>query len=351
MRIIACTLLFSMIAAAGQTFNKDVAPIFYSRCVECHRAGEVAPMSLLSYSEARPWAKSIREAVLKHAMPPWLAHPRFGHFSNDRHLSQAEIDTIVAWVDAGAPEGNAEDLPVAPHFEDGWVIGKPDAVIALDQPEDVPAEGVAPYRYIRVHTNFTEDKWVQAAEIRPGNRAVVHHIIVSAVPPGSAGTGEGGEKICGFAPGEQPKIFPPGTAKLLKAGSDLIFQLHYTPNGKPATDKSYVGLIFAKEPVEKRASTGMAVNAMFKIPPGDSNYEARSTFTAKEDIRLVDLMPHMHLRVKDFKYTAVYADGRSEVILDPDPTKEVRWGPQTWEEMMIGWFDYTVESQAVRASR
>ena len=199
------------------------------------------------------------------------------------------------------------------------------------------------------------------------------------------------EKLCGFAPGEQPKTYPPGTAKLVKAGSDFIFQLHYTPNGKAAKDKSYIGLIFAKQPAEKRAFTGTAINASFRIPPGDGNYEVRSTFTAKDDIRIIDLMPHMHLRGKDFKYTAFYPDGRSEVLLDvprydfnwqlvyrfqqpvllpkgarlecvahfdnspnnkfnPDPSKEVKWGPQTFEEMMIGFFDYTNESQTVQAS-
>ena len=406
MKTISCALLisvsFSVVAAAASapkpTFTKDVAPILYNRCAECHRSGQIGPMSLLTFKEARPWAKSMREAVLKHTMPPWLADPRYGHFENDRHLAQQEIDTIVAWVDAGAVEGNPADLPALPRFEEGWTIGKPDVVIALDQEVDVPAEGVVPYKYLRVHTNFTEDKWVQAAEIRPGNRGVVHHIIVSAAPKGEAGTDSGesarpgrSEKICGFAPGEQPKAYPPGTAKLVKAGSDFIFQLHYTPNGKAGKDKSYIGLIFAKQPAEKRALTGTATNATFRIPPGDGNYEVHSSFTAKEDIRIVDLMPHMHLRGKDFKYTAVYPDGRSEVLLDvprydfnwqlvyrfqqpvllpkgarlecvahfdnsannkynPDPTKEVKWGPQTFEEMMIGWFDYTNESQTVQAS-
>jgi hypothetical protein len=404
MKTIACTLLFTAVAAAASapkstTFNKDVAPILYNRCAECHRAGQVAPMSLLTYGEARPWAKSIREAVLKHSMPPWLADPRYGHFENDRRLSQTEINTIVAWVDGGVVEGNAADLPPLPHFEEGWTIGKPDVVIALDNEVDVPAEGVIPYKYARVHSKFTEDKWVQAAEIRPGNRAVVHHIIVSIAEPGTSASESGetaragrAEKLCGFAPGEQPKAYPPGTAKFVKAGSDLIFQLHYTPNGKATKDRSYIGLIFAKQPAEKRALTGTATNATFRIPPGDPNYEVHSSFMAKDDIRIVDLMPHMHLRGKDFKYTAVYPDGRTEVLLEvpkydfnwqllyrfkepvllpkgsrldcvahfdnspnnkynPDPAKEVRWGPQTWEEMMIGWFDYTIESQTIRASK
>ncbi|HLY16655.1 MAG TPA: hypothetical protein VKR61_05500 [Bryobacteraceae bacterium] len=350
-------------------------------------------MSLLTYAEVRPWAKAIREKVLERSMPPWLADPSYGHFSNDRRLSQKEIETIVAWVDGGAPAGDDRDLPPTPEFKPGWTIGQPDIVISLADAVPVPAEGVVPYRYVTVPTNFTEDKWVQAAEIRPGNRAVVHHVIVFA----SDGSGErasgdrkaeagrdfASAKLAGFAPGEQPKVYPPGTAKQLKAGARLIFQLHYTPNGKPATDRTSIGLIFARGPVAHRALSGTATNFRFAIPPGDANYEVHSIWIAPQDVRIVDLMPHMHVRGKDFTYTVVYPDGRSEVVLrvpkynfnwqlvyreqdplflpkgarlecvahfdnspnnpaNPDPRKEVRWGPQTWEEMMIGWFDYTL---------
>ena len=400
----AAQSLSSSESAARVTFTKDVAPILYKRCVECHREGEVAPMSLLTYQEVRPWAKAIREKVIERAMPPWLADPRYGHFENDRRLSAKEIDTIAAWVNAGAPKGDDRDLPPMPHYETGWVIGKPDAVISLEEEVPVPAGGVIPYKYYTVATKFQEDKWVQAAEIRPGNRAVVHHIIVSVVDPGvkAAGNAESGaareaardgrnfNKLAGFAPGEQPKVWPRGTAKPIKAGSNLVFQMHYTPNGKEAKDRSYIGLIFAKDPVQKRALTGTAINATFAIPAGDSNYEVKSAWTAKEDVRLVDLMPHMHLRGKDFTYTAVYPDGRSEILLEvpkydfnwqllyrfkeplllpkgsrldcvahfdnspnnrynPDPASLVKWGPQTWEEMMIGWFDYTLENQNLQA--
>jgi len=258
---------------------------------------------------------------------------------------------------------------------------------------------VIPYKYYTVETNFGEDKWVQAAEIRPGNRAVVHHIIVSTLDPGvsdvengeARSAGRGAVKLAGFAPGEQPKIYPEGSAKLIKAGSKLVFQMHYTPNGSPAKDRSYIGLIFAKGPVAKKAMTGMAIDSAFVIPAGDGNHEVHSVWQAKEDVRLVDLMPHMHLRGKDFRYTVEYPDGRQEIVLsvpkydfnwqliyrfkeplllpkgsrlecvahfdnsvnnkyNPDPTKPVRWGPQTWEEMMIGWFDYTLENENLRAS-
>ncbi len=392
-----CAVFLAGVVASGEsnqiTFTREVAPIFYQNCVECHRPGEIAPMSLLTYQDARPWAKAIKERVLDRSMPPWLADPKYGHFLNERRLSQKEIDTIAAWVDAGAPKGDDRDLPPVPKFEEGWTLGKPDAVFYLQEEVSVPANGVVPYLYYEVATNFTEDKWVQAAEIRPGNRSVVHHIIVNVKEPdpkkSSSEIGarqERGVKLAGFAPGEQPKVFPPGSAKLLKAGSTLIFQMHYTPNGVAAKDRSYIGLFFAKEPVQRMVHTGMALNTQFVIPPGADNYEVRSRWEAKEDVYLVDLMPHMHVRGKDFTYTVVYPDGRSEIILhvprydfnwqllyrlkqplllpkgsrlecvahfdnsiknkyNPDPTKEVRWGPQTWEEMMIGWFDYTLANQ------
>jgi|HubBroStandDraft_6_1064221.scaffolds.fasta_scaffold136193_1 hypothetical protein len=390
------------VADAEVTFAKDVAPILYEKCAECHRPGEIAPMSLLTYKDARPWARSIKDKVANRVMPPWLADPAYGHFSNDRRLSQKQIDTIVAWVDAGAPEGNQKDLPPLPRFTEGWTIGEPDAVVSLPEEIPVPAEGTIPYMYITVPTHFAEDKWVQAAEIRAGNRSVVHHVIVFVQEPdgktdaavdssakGKTQAREGhGYKLVGFAPGEQPKTFPDGMAKLVKAGSNFIFQLHYTTNGQAAKDKSYVGLIFAKQPVRKNVETGTATNAKFVIPAGDSSYEVKSSWTAKEDVRILDLMPHMHFRGKDFTYTAVYPDGTSEVVLkvphydfnwqlvynlnkpillpkgsrldcvahfdnsasnkyNPDPTKEVRWGDQTWEEMMIGWFDYVNDKDNV----
>ena len=391
-----CFCLFALplglLAASEQTtFSADVAPILNHRCVECHRPGEVAPMPLTSYQQTRPWAAAIKEKVLSRAMPPWLADPHYGQFSNDRRMSQAEIDTIVGWVNGGAPEGNPRDLPKPPEFVEGWGIGKPDVVLSLLEEVEVPAEGVIPYKYYKVPTNFTEDKWVQAAEIRVGNRALVHHVIVFLQDPANAAkpSGDGGLKdtlLVGFAPGEQPKVYEPGTAKLVKAGTTLLFQMHYTPNGTAGKDRTFVGLRFATGPVAKRAYTANAMTRSFAIPPGDANYEVKSTWTAKEDTHIRVLMPHMHLRGKDFTYTAVYPDGRSEIVLsvpkydfnwqlvyrlkeplflpkgsrldcvahfdnspnnkyNPDPKKEVKWGDQTWEEMMIGWFDFTLDGQ------
>ena len=386
--------VFGMAAGGAKstqvTFTKDVAPILLNRCVECHRPGEVAPMSLLTYQDVRPWAKSIKEKVLERGMPPWFADPQYGEFENDRRLPQKEIDTLVAWVNAGAPKGDDKDMPPAPRFVEGWSLGQPDVVLTMQEEFSVPAEGVVPYKYFTVPTNFTEDKWIQGVELRSGNRGVVHHIIAFVLEPGQKGTGEGptGNVLGGTAPGDPPTKYPDGMAKFLKAGSKLVLQMHYTPNGEPAKDRSSVGIFFAKAPVKKTARTGTAMNARFVIPPGDPNYEVKSGWTAKEDVHLFAFMPHMHVRGKDFTFTAVYPDGRSEIVVrvpkydfnwqlayrlkrplalpkgsriecvahfdnsasnkyNPDPAKEVRWGDQTWEEMMIGWFSYTRDTEEI----
>jgi hypothetical protein len=372
-------------AAATPTFSKDVAPVLFSRCAECHRAGEAAPMAFTSYAEVRPWAKAIKQAVLTRKMPPWLADPHYGEFRNDRRLSDETIRTIVDWVDAGAPEGNAKDTPPLPHFESGWHIGKPDAIFDTGVDFDVPSEGVLAYKTFTVPTNFTEDKWVEAAEIRPGQRGAVHHVIAFIREPAgrSEQISDAGNILVGYAPGENPLELLPGTAVLVKAGSSIAFQVHYTPNGKPVKDRTSIGLRFAKESPKLRAIRGMAVNPLFNIPPNDPNYEVRSSYTTREEIALDSFTPHMHLRGKDFQYTVVYPDGRREVLLsvphydfnwqlryhlkqpltlpkgtriecvahfdnspnnkfNPDPTKAVHWGEQTWDEMMIGFFTYTV---------
>jgi hypothetical protein len=393
-----CALFVVGVSASGPakptaTFTKDVAPILFNRCVACHRSGEIAPMSLLSYQEVRPWAKSIRQRVVDRSMPPWSADPHYGKFSNDPSLSQKEIDAIVSWVDGGAPKGDDKDLPPTPKFVEGWSIGKPDVVLTMQEEYSVPADGTVPYLYFSIPTGFKEDKWVQALEIKPGNRSVVHHVIAFTQEPGVNRRADGGGEaqrgrgqLGGITPNKTGVVLAPGTARLVKAGSSIVFQMHYTTNGEAAKDRTSIGLIFAKEPPTRTLVTGNALNARFAIPAGESNYEVKSSSTMKEDVHLTSFMPHMHFRGKDFSYTAVYPDGRSEILLsvpkydfnwqltyvlekpvalpkgtrldcvahfdnstknkyNPDPTKEVRWGDQTWEEMMIGWFSFTRDAE------
>ena len=361
------------------TYSKDVAPILNKRCVECHRAGEAAPMAFTSYKEVRPWAKAIRQQVVTRTMPPWFADPHFGNFKNDRRLSQQEIEIISNWVLTGAPEGNMSDLPAKPEFAEGWNIGKPDLVIDFGTDFEVPTTGVVPYQYFKVPTNFTTDKWIEAAEILQQNRGVTHHINVFVLEAGQKD--DNGSLLTGFAPGVQPLNLEPGSAMLVKAGSVFLFQAHYTTNGHTVKDRSYIGLRFAKQPPVMRSVTDRAYNAAFRIPPNDPDYVVNATWTAPADVNVFAFMPHMHFRGKAFEYTAVYPDGRREVLLNvpaydfnwqlgyelkspihmpkgtkvecvahfdnsvnnkfnPDPSKEVHWGDQTWEEMMIGFVLY-----------
>jgi hypothetical protein len=390
----------ALAAAATPTFSKEVAPILQQRCQSCHRPGEAAPFSLLTYKSTRPWAASIKEAVQGRRMPPWFADPHYGKFANDRTMTQAEIDTLIAWVNGGAPEGNPKDLPPPVQFVNGWNIGTPSLTVTMPSPYEVPATGTVNYQYILVPLNLSEDKWVQAAEIRPGNRELLHHVIAYVRPPGSTwmkgakpgipyqpGKGDGGQSefLVGYAPGTPVQSMPDGRGKLLKAGSDIILQLHYTANGKPGTDQSSVGLVYSKVPVKERVYTISASNNKFVIPPGDGNYEVKSTFEFGADTHVTMLTPHMHLRGKDFVFTAVYPTGERQVLLsvpnysfawqlayqpvqdivmpkgskiecvahfdnspnnpfNPDATKEVRYGDQSWEEMMFGFFDVAIDA-------
>ena len=408
------------------TFNKDVAPILYANCVTCHRPGEIGPMSLLTYKEARPWAKSIRDEVADGVMPPWHADPKHGKFANDRSLSAEHKDILARWANGGAPEGDPKDLPAAPKFTDGWQLGEPDVVLQLPVEYKVPADGFVEYEYFEIPTNFTEDKWLQALEVRPGNRAVVHHVIVSVRPPkaerrpvafrpapgmdipagqsgGPAETEDGPKRprgqslfpsprgaraaIGGFAPGTTSLQFEPGAAMLIRAGSTVVVQMHYTTNGTPQTDRTKMGLFLAKEvpKVEMRMTT--LVNGKLEIPAGAADYSIAAEMTTVNDITLRSLLPHTHLRGKSWEYTATYPDGRTEMILavpkydfnwqteyvfaqplklpkgtkiravahydnsaanksNPDPKVNVKWGDQTWEEMMFTSIVYSIDGVA-----
>jgi peroxiredoxin/mono/diheme cytochrome c family protein len=370
---------------ATVTYSKHVARILQRSCQECHRPGQIGPMSLLSYDDASAWSETIREVLQERRMPPWHADPRFGKFANDRSLAEADRKTLLAWVDQGCPRGDPQDLPPPRQFVRGWTIGKPDVVIEMPEAFDVPARaprGGVPYQYFEAETHFTEDKWVERAESRAGAAEVVHHIIVFILPPGQKfnKTNPNVPTLSGTAPGDMPLILRPGMAKLVPRGSKLIFQMHYTPDGKPRKDRSRVGLIFAKEPPARQVFTVPVFNFFFRIPPGADNYEVKSNYTFPRDGYVVGFMPHMHIRGKDFLYRARYPDGKTEVLLsvprfdfnwqsvyrpaeplrmpkgtriecvahfdnsaknrnNPDPMRSVYWGDQTWEEMMIGWLD------------
>ena len=423
----------ALAADTNATFNKDVLPILQKNCQTCHRPGEIGPMPLLTYEQARPWAKAIRNAVLTRKMPPWFADPRYGHFANERRLSDADIGKMVAWVDGGAVEGDAADKPAPVEWSEGWNI-QPDLVFEMPKPYTVPKTGTIQYTYFVIPEAFQQDTWVADAEIRPGNRAVVHHVSVYVRPPGSAwmkdaqpgeayvppnrgprgvsapGGGNvpgaapagaaqanGGnalpanEWFVGYVPGIQPqRYFAPerNSAKLIPAGSDIVFEMHYTANGKAAgEDRSKVGFVLAKAPPKYRLLTIGVADATFAIPPGDPNYEGHASATFNQPATVIYLQPHMHMRGKDMEMRFEYPTGESEVMLNvpnysylwqtiyyekepvnvpkgtrvnvtahwdnsannplnPDPAATVRWGDQSWDEMLVPFVGVLVDRDA-----
>jgi peroxiredoxin/mono/diheme cytochrome c family protein len=399
------------------TYTKDVARIFNKNCVDCHRPGQIGPFSLTSYDEAVGWADTIDWVVRQGRMPPWHADPKYGHFANDSRLSSEEKQTIADWVAAGTPEGDPKDMPPAPTFAAGWRIPKPDVVFTVTKPFKVKATGTVEYQFFVIDTGFKEEKWIQAAEVKPSCRAVVHHVLVFAQPPdeplvlnpgafsqprgggprggGRGPTRRGGRGDGGFiskwvtatVPGHKPMWLPDGMAKRVPAGARLVLQIHYTPNGAPQEDQCSIGLVFADpKMVRKEVVTDMVVNPAFEIPPGDSHYKVEAERVLEQDEEMLECMPHTHVRGSSFKYTAVYPDGTKEILLDvphydfnwqnsyilaqpkllpkgttlhceasynnsasnlanPDPKQTVRWGEQTWEEMMIGYYDRTLAGE------
>jgi hypothetical protein len=438
------------------TFSHDVAPILYAKCVSCHRPGEVGPMPLITFKDVRPWARAIQQKTSTRAMPPWGADEHYGKFRNDRSLTDRQLATLAAWADGGAPEGDTRDLPALPQFVDGWQIGQPDQTFEMRADFEIPAKGAVDYQYFEVPTNFTEDHWMQAGEVRAGDRAHVHHIIVyvkepkptprpvavtirpilaappavgrnSSAPPSptptpaaalasssdvgrpsaadvglalsgppvttapaqttAASSRTGDTMLVNWAVGEDAPVFPSGMAKRIPAGSTLVFQVHYTTNGTSGRDRSRVGFIFSKEPPQREMRTALIANPVFTIPAGAGNHQVEAEATFVEDVKIYTMHPHMHLRGKDMTYTLTRPDGATEVLLsvpkydfgwqtdyalaeplavtkgskvrvtahfdnspanraNPDPTANVRWGDQTWEEMMIGFVTYTVEGRA-----
>jgi hypothetical protein len=444
--ILLSTVLYGQTLGLGQengarevTFSKDVAPIVYKKCAVCHHPNDIAPMSLLTYSEVRPWAAAIREAVVQRTMPPWHADPEVGTFINDPRLSDTEIATIRAWVANGAREGDPKDLPPAPVFQEGWHI-RPDVVLSIPDTV-VRAADLDDYEYIYVPTQFTEDKWVQAAEVVPGDRRVVHHATVSVVsadkvpklredhakadegedeyhyrtgkvlhlkpdapvlddgcaaPEGGGFPGHPSASVnivpAIYLPGHLAEARPPGYALKIPAGSYLQFQVHYSNRlGQDVKDHTSIGLVFAKEPVTHEVAQYEIWNNLFLIPPGDSNHRVTSCYTLTKNVTAVAYTAHMHYRGKSMETEAIYPDGRREVVLNvpnydfrwqetyflkrqfvmpkgtklvttayfdnsannplnPDPSKTIRWGEPSNEEMMGFWLAFADVDPASQTS-
>jgi hypothetical protein len=406
------------------TYTKDIAPLFAKNCENCHRPGEGTPFSMTNYNAVKPWATSIKRAVAAQRMPPWFEDGTTKKFENYRGLAKTDIDKIVQWVDAGAPMGEPKDLPKPREFVQGWSIPKPDLALKLPKPFAIPAKGLLEYQYVILPTGLTKDTWVQYIEAAPTDRSVVHHIVAYVRTPGSSyfknmpyntfftakeaskfpdkhpdmvpDMGKEQDKeaasvpsdwLVGYAPGQTPDMYKNGQAKLVPAGSDIVLELHYMPNGKAATtDQASLGMVFAKGPVTQRAMTLSANNDKFKIPPHDPNYKVDASYTMPEDMVLVGMHPHMHLRGKSAQYRIVFPDGTRDTLLNvpnftwrwqlwydlaepikmpkgtkiectehfdnskgnpdnPDPTATIGWGEQTTDEMMVCMFNVVFDAK------
>ncbi len=365
------------------TYSKQVARLMQKHCERCHRPGQIAPFSLTSYEDVVGWADTMREVIEDGRMPPWHANPKFGNFRNDARMTNKDRQTFYKWVENGLPQGDVADLPSPVAYEEKWQIGKPDVVLKMPKQFKVPPKGIVPYQYFYVDTEFDEDVWVKASEVRPGNRSVVHHIFLFYLPPGRETPNAEDplyNTIAAYAPGVPAGALQDGLARLIPAGSKLGFQVHYTPNGSEQVDQSEVGLIFADPDEElKEGKVQAAINISFTIPPHARDHKIVSGYQFTQDTFVHSLLPHMHYRGRSFRFVANYPDKTSEVLLDvpnydfnwqnayvlkepklmpegtvmmcygvfdnskynlvnPDPTAEVKWGDQTWDEMMLGMF-------------
>lgn len=376
--------LASANAIEKPTFSKDVAPILFENCTSCHQPGQSAPMSLLSYREVRPWAKSILKNVQERTMPPWHASPEFGHFANDRSLSQDEIDTITNWVNQGTQRGDASDLPSMPTLQSGdWKLGEPDLVVSYKE-VSLPGGGPDQFFDLYAKTDMDEDKWLSGVEMKPSNPLVAHHVILFQMEPGKGQSPSGW--LGAWAAGTDPMVFSEGTGRVLKKGASIVADMHYHPAETPQKDTLSVGLHFADDPdsVEKEVINLWIAQQGIDIAPGESDYRMNSSYTFKQDSHVLALLPHMHYRGRQFTYTATYPDGNEETLLhvpdynfawqtvytleepkampagtridvnaiydnsdknpyNPDPTARVMDGDESFDEMMIGFVDYIVD--------
>jgi peroxiredoxin len=372
------------------TYSNQIARIVQSRCVECHRAGQIAPFSLTSYKDVSAWAENMMEVIDNQRMPPWYANPKYGTFSNDSRIPAAEKQLLAEWIENGCPEGDPSQLPAPATFAEGWRIPKPDLIVKMPKVFKIPATGVVDYQYFIVDPGFKHDVWVKAAEGKPGNRSVVHHMVLCYMPPGQKEPDPADpllKAVASSGPGIPALVTPDGFARRIPAGSKLVFQMHYTPNGTVQTDQSEAGLVFADPAtVKKEMQIGAVINFQFLIPPGIADYRCEAEDTFDKDTLLYALIPHMHLRGKAFRFVAAYPNGKKEILLDvpkydfnwqnifqlskpllmpkgtvlrciahfdnsennlvnPDPTRIIHFGEQTFDEMMVGMYYYALADQ------
>jgi hypothetical protein len=396
-------------AIAKATFYRDILPILQDHCQSCHRPNGIGPMPLLTYEQTRPFARAIAHATAKKSMPPWFADPSVGHFSNDPSVTALQIETLVRWADSSAPAGDPSEAPPPRHWSNGWLIPEPDKIIRMPKPVAIRATGDVDYTYEIVPTQFTEDKWLQFSEIRPASPENVHHAVVYIRPPNSTWlknapvdvpfTGADmadaqsrsdahfttADILLVYAPGSSPDHWPANAAKFIPSGSDLVFQMHYMAHGDRATDQTSVGLVFAKQPPAQRVLTVQLTNDRFVIPPGVPDFRVEVHGSLPNDAVLLNFFPHMHLRGKRFEYNIIEPGRAPEPLLrvnynfywqlsytlaqprplkagtvlqaiawydnsknnphNPDPDAAVRWGDQTYEEMMVGFFDVAVPAE------
>jgi hypothetical protein len=410
------------------TYHNQISRIIQTNCIECHRQdGGIAPFSLETYADVVKHAGMIKKQVTNEVMPPWFIDKPAGQkespWSNDRSLSDQDKADLLAWLDSDRPQGNASDAPIPRMFATKWMIGKPDTIVQIPRPVQIKAEGFMPYQMESVQTSFPEDRWVQAYEIMPTAKSVVHHVLVHVVDKvaggtprktkqlsslflGAAGPGGGGGRFAGFGgpgvedaqgfwaayvPGNAYRIYPEGYARRLPAGAKLNFQIHYTPNGKATEDQLMIGLVFSKKPPQYEVHTVGVQTFALNIPPGAANHLETAQYKVPSDMNVTGYQAHTHLRGKSFKYELTKPDGTTETLLDlprynfnwqlqydyvepklipagskikvsaiydnssnnpanPDPKKAVHWGPQTYDEMMIGYVEYYVPASGKKST-
>ncbi|MDA0350496.1 MAG: redoxin domain-containing protein [Verrucomicrobia bacterium] len=383
-RSVGCIISYPHVSSSEEVpdYVSQVAPILKKNCVECHQPGAIGPWSMTSHRRVSNYSSMIEEVLLTRRMPPWDPHPNYGDFRDDQSLTQEEEHTLLSWIKAGSPKGEgtdplAEPLPKLPE----WRLGKPDAVLKLPEEQKIPATGVVDYRYLEVDNPFDEDVWINGFDLNPGNHSVLHHIILYVRWPGMPNSGSRkGQFFYGWAPGATPQKYDEGVAKLLPANAKLTLELHYTTSGEEETDLTEMAIYLADGPQERIGETRSAINSDLDIPPGEKDARHVATYAFKKPATIYGLFPHMHFRGTWMRYELLTPDGKKKTLLhvprydfqwqlsyypkepirvpagswllvtgafdnsvknpnNPDPTRRVVFGEQSWDEMFIGFFE------------